>query len=229
MTKNLFDLIGAFVESTCCFTGYRPHKLPWGLKEYDDRCFMTRLKVKKEIEKAIACGYKTFISGMALGFDMMSASIVLELKRKYPDIQLVCAIPCKNQDKYWGDTQKIKYKIILEQADLVLCLHERYTKSCMEERNRYIINNSSLVIALFDGQAGGTANTIKYAKQKGKEIVIVEPVLVNEDYLNIKIDFGDLPYEYEKNFQSLEDIYADYVSNPFNGIVIHGIENNMNS
>ena len=55
-------------------------------------------------------GYVYFISGMALGFDMICAEIVLELKMKYPYIKLICAIPCKNQDKLWNDDCKKRYK-----------------------------------------------------------------------------------------------------------------------
>ena len=37
-----------------------------------------------------------------------------------------------------------------------------------------MINNSSLVIALFNGQDGGTKNTINYEKKQKIDIVIIE-------------------------------------------------------
>lgn len=45
----------------------------------------------------------------------------------------------------------------------------------MQERNQYMINNSSLVIALYNGLNGGTKSTIAYAKRQGKEVVIIKP------------------------------------------------------
>ena len=54
-------------------------------------------KLKEEIIKAIKNGYTTFISGMALGFDMICAEIILQLKKEYPNIKLIGAIPCKHQ------------------------------------------------------------------------------------------------------------------------------------
>ena len=36
-------------KTTCCFTGHRPDKLPWGAEEDDPRC----IKVKQEIAKAV--------------------------------------------------------------------------------------------------------------------------------------------------------------------------------
>ena len=47
---------------------------------------MTRNRVEDEIEKAITRGYNHFISGMAIGFDIMCAEIVLEFKKKYKNI-----------------------------------------------------------------------------------------------------------------------------------------------
>ena len=36
----------------------------------------------------------------------------------------------------------------------------------MQKRNKYMISNSSLVIALFDGQPGGTKSTLDMAKKQ---------------------------------------------------------------
>ncbi len=46
----------------------------------------------------------------------------------------------------------------------------------MKERNQYMINNSSLVIALFNGLPGGTKQTIDYARAQGLEVIIIKPI-----------------------------------------------------
>lgn len=43
----------------------------------------------------------------------------------------------------------------------------------MKERNKFMINNSSLCIALFDGKPSGTKQTIDYAKSLNKEIIYI--------------------------------------------------------
>ena len=45
----------------------------------------------------------------------------------------------------------------------------------MLERNDFMINNSSLIIALYDGKHGGTDYTIKKAKDKGLKIWLIKP------------------------------------------------------
>ncbi len=65
--------------------------------------------------------------------------------------------------------------------------------NCMQERNRYMVNASSLVIALFNGKNGGTQKTIEYAEKQGKEIVIIRP---RETFDLTEQDIDDLANEF---------------------------------
>lgn len=161
-------------HETCCFTGHRPQSLPWGFNEQDERCLKMKEQLKIEIVKAIEGGYTTFISGMALGFDIICAETVLELKKTYPQIKLIGALPCKTQDKLWREADKRRYRKLLKKLDGIRCIYDDYIGSeCMLERNRFMINNSSLVIALYNGKNGGTQKTIEYAKKQNIKIVIL--------------------------------------------------------
>ncbi len=180
--KILLDIVKSCEEvneilktQTLCFTGHRNQKLPWGFNEKDNRCIEMCKTAKAKIEKAVLEGYVYFISGMALGFDMICSEIVLKLKQKYPHIKLVCAIPCKNQDKLWSKEYKKRYKRILSKADIIRYISKEYTKTCMLERNDYLLKNSSKVIALFNGLAGGTKYTIFKAEEMGLIVDVIKP------------------------------------------------------
>ncbi len=163
-------------EISCCFTGHRCAKLPWKYNEEDERCIKMKEQAKKEIENAIINGYKHFYTGMALGFDIICAEIVLELKEKYSKIQLFCAIPCKNQTNGWSDIYKQRYNNILAKADKITEVSKSYYyNGCMEKRNKYMVTKSSLVIALFNGKAGGTKQTLTYALSKGLVVKVIKP------------------------------------------------------
>ena len=171
--KRLNDLNNLLSSKVCCFTGYRPQKCPWGFNEKDKRFLRVKEKTKQEIEKAISNGYDTFLCGMAIGFDMMCAEIVLELKKNDKNIRLIGALPCRNQDEKWNNEHKQRYKSIIKQLDCIRCIYDKYEDGCMKERNKFMINNSSLCIALFDGKPGGTKQTIDYAKSLNKEIIYI--------------------------------------------------------
>lgn len=124
---------------TACFTGHRPQKLSWGFNENDERFIDMKNRTKVEIENAIKKGYHTFLCGMALGFDMICAEIVLELKKTYPHIKLIGAIPCKNQSSQWPKSQQDRYSNLIKQIDGIRCIYDEYVDGCMQERNQYMI------------------------------------------------------------------------------------------
>lgn len=159
-----------------CFTGHRPKGLPWGYDETKESCILFKNVMFSIIEKAIINGYTYFISGMALGIDMICAEIVLELKKKYKNVVLECAIPCINQEKQWPISAQERYKKILHKADIVHYVSkEEYLNSCMNDRNKYMVEQSDVVIAVWNGKPSGTGNTVKMAKLSGKKIKVVNP------------------------------------------------------
>lgn len=165
-----------FEKEGVCFTGHRSQKLPWGFNEQDERCVRMKAALKAEIIRTLEEGYRTFFCGMALGFDMICAETVLELKEQYDGITLIGALPCWTQSKKWIEKEQRRYDALLHRLDGVRCIHEEYNgPECMLERNRYMVDNSSVLIALFNGRVGGTKFTVDYAYKKGLEVRIIEP------------------------------------------------------
>jgi len=152
----------------CCFTGHRPEKLT-----VPENVVVVQLE--KEIRQAIADGFTTFISGMALGVDIWAAEIVLRLKTEFPDIQLICASPYEGFERRWSADWQSRYNSILERADLVSFICQHYSRGCFQIRNEWMVDRSSRVIAVFNGGKGGTKNTIDYAKRNGMELRVLMP------------------------------------------------------
>lgn len=169
-----YELLDEIIKDiTLCFTGHRAQKLPWKFNEKDKRCVEIKKKVRDEIEKAILYGYIYFISGMALGFDLICAEQVLELRKKYSHIRLIAALPCKDQNKLWAQNQIDRYNKILKQCDEIKCTYSEHKKGCEQERNMYMLNNSSKVIALYYGLSGGTKSTIEKANKMGLKVILI--------------------------------------------------------
>lgn len=160
---------------TCCFTGSRPQNLTWGFDETDPRCVRLKARLREEIEHVITTrGICHFISGMALGVDTYAAEIVLDLRDRYP-ITLECAIPHEGQAERWKEPDRDRYFSIVERCDRETMLQTHYTVDCMFKRNRYMVDHSKLLLAVYNGYPGGTAQTVNYAKQVGREIVFIDP------------------------------------------------------
>lgn len=162
-------------EETACLTGHRPKSLPWSYNETKDNCIKFKNDLFTTFEGAIKYGLKNFLVGMAEGFDMIGAEILLQLRNQYKDIKIIAVIPCIGQEKGWKPSQQTRYHKILEQCDESIILYNEYTKTCMNERNKFMVDNSSVVIACYNGKPSGTGNTIKYAKEQNCKIKIIKP------------------------------------------------------
>jgi len=144
--------------------GHRPEKLNRPESEVIEG-------LKKEIHKAIADGFQTFISGMARGVDLWAAEIVLTLRDESAAIRLVCASPYRGFENRWNREWQERYRRVMERADLVRFICQGYDRSCFQRRNEWMVNRSTRVIAIYNGKAGGTRNTIEYAKAHGVQVV----------------------------------------------------------
>ena len=159
----------------CCCTGHRPKGFPYryGIDTKEHNAYLQALLQKVELA-VNEYGITHFISGMAIGVDLDFAETVLKLRSKYP-ITLECAIPCPNQTLKWKDTDKLRYESILNRADKVCLISDRYSPECMLKRNRYMIDKSELIIAVFNGiKKGGTWYTINYARKTNTAIELID-------------------------------------------------------
>ena len=162
-------------QTTACFTGHRPQKLS-GFDENNPVAIRVKALLKLEVEKLIKLGYINFISGGALGVDTWAAQIVLELKTQFTQIKLIIAKPFPSQDSMWLKKSRDDFKELCQRADqIVEVSQDPYTAWKMQVRNEYMIDNSSTVIAVWDGSSGGTGNAVNYARKKNKNIIIIHP------------------------------------------------------
>jgi len=172
--------------STCCFTGHR--KTESRSVSYDDTV-LTNPALAAAIEKCAVYlyekrGVRTFITGMALGTDLLAAEVVLGMKKTRPDVELVGAIPCADQSARWTEPARRRYEAIRARLDNSCVFQDVYTRDCMDKRNRFMADNSEYVIAVWNGTKGGTCQTVRYARKLKRGIFIINP-----DTLEIKTEF----------------------------------------
>lgn len=129
-------------------------------------------KVKNIFIDLINAGFNTFLIGMAVGFDSVCFRILENLRKNYP-IKIIACIPCKNQDINFNDLQKMEYLRELDNADERIYVGEEYTKYCMQKRNRFLVDNSSVLVCYLKKPTGGTAYTHSYAIKNDIKIIKV--------------------------------------------------------
>lgn len=154
-----------FRKQRVCFTGHRPEKL-----HASEASVIQALGTK--IRQAVEDGFCTFITGMARGTDIWAAEIVLQLRESNPGLHLVCAVPYKGFEARWSADWQKRYNDVLQSADIVryIC-GDRYSAESFQARNEWMVDRSARVIAAFNGEPGGTLNTIRYAEKTGVPVV----------------------------------------------------------
>ena len=160
----------------CCFTGHRPEQLPWINKEDEPQCIELKKIISEVIDTAICDGYNEFYCGMARGIDTFCAEAVIEKMKTDERIRLHAVLPCPMQHLKWNEKEKERFEKILDKTTSKTIISPMYTDTCMLARNRFMVDNSNRLIAVWSGYfRGGTAYTVRYAKKEKKEIHLIRP------------------------------------------------------
>jgi len=162
---------------SCAFTGHRPKSFPWHYNESDPRCIALKETLAQQVTRLSDIGIITYLSGMAIGADTWFSLAVLALREENPLIQLHCVLPCHSQDIKWPYESKMLYHSILSRADHIIYVNDTYTKNCMLQRNHYMVDHADVLLAVYNGERkGGTAATVRYARNLNRDIFIIDPI-----------------------------------------------------
>lgn len=152
------------MNNKVAFTGHR--SLPFSTIN------ILRQKITECVENLYRSGVTEYMSGMALGFDLLCAEVVLSLKSRFPEIRLICVLPYRAQTEMWNAMQKARHKIILDNADEIIILSEEYYNGCFLRRNDYMLKKCSTLVAYYDGKLqGGTYYTFKRARDNKIKLI----------------------------------------------------------
>ncbi|SDB40346.1 Protein of unknown function [Ruminococcaceae bacterium FB2012] len=159
--------MGGVYVSGVCFTGHRSIKEP-----------LSNLyrRLDRAIEKAVT-DYKAmdFYVGGAVGFDMIAALRVLRLKKKYGSVHLHLVLPCPIPEMVikWSDEDKAVFDDILNRADSITVISDRYYDGCMKDRNQRLVDLADTLCICYwneNDNRSGTGQTVRMAERKGIKI-----------------------------------------------------------
>lgn len=146
-------------RDACTFIG---HSQLWGMT------VKLESKLLELIESIIvADDVRVFYCGGMGEFDLLCASVVRKLKRKY-DVQLVLVIPYMTQDVNMnGDYYYQQYDDIIRPEELMGV----HYKSAITKRNHWMVDHSKYALCFVRDNYGGAYKTLTYAKKKDISII----------------------------------------------------------
>lgn len=155
------------IESCCFATGHR--QMPEGAKE------RIQARIRNACVALIACGVTHFYAGGANGFDMWFATVVLDLKRHYPDVTLTLLLPEGAYIKRLGIAEQAVERILIARADEAIFVGTSSNKPAPLVRNDALIERAKYGIAYLRHRTltrrGGTAYTCRHAAEQGRRLI----------------------------------------------------------
>lgn len=155
---------------TIAFTGHRSY------------CRRHDSAIEAEVERLYALGARRFRVGMAEGFDLAVACVVLHVSESKPDIEIELFVPWPDFPSTFSSANRRIYDLIVGQAAALHYVSSEYHVGVFQARNEAMVDGADLVVAWWNGRPSGTANTVRYAHKIGC------PVKNIYDYQQLELD-----------------------------------------
>ena len=138
----------------CIFTGHRA--LPRDLTPL-------RRALRRTMKRLADEGFTDFLSGGAMGFDLLAAELTLELRELRPEVRLLLVLPCPGQEARYSPEDRRRYAEIVARADLVRYTSDRYYRGCMLTRDRTLAAAADACVCYLVESRSGTGYTVRQA------------------------------------------------------------------
>lgn len=141
-------------------TGHRPPRLGGYNQLFYLSLFMFAMKQLEFLKP------KCVYVGMALGWDTAVAKAAYTMSIPY-----IACIPNKQQSSKWIEEDREIYNFLIRHAKEFYIASSEYSHESYIIRDRYMVDSSDNILALFDGtEKGGTWQTVKYALEQEKMV-----------------------------------------------------------
>ena len=153
-------------EQTCCLTGHRV--IPPG----EEKKIMVRARyiiLRLIREKNV----RFFGVGGAVGFDMLAAEYLLDLKaHREHQLRIISVLPYPawRETEDWTDALRLREEHILRACDKVVYVRQEYEKNVFLLRDRKLVDGSAYCVSYCNRPHTGTAYTVKYALDHGVKV-----------------------------------------------------------
>ena len=144
-------------ERTCFFIGHR---------EANERVLPA---LEQAVEQLIMeSGVTDFVVGHYGAFDGMAAKVIKAAKKRHPEVTLTLLLP------YHPFDRPIPVPKGYDSTFYPPGMENVPKKYAIVRANRYMVDHSDLVVAYLRYAGGGTYYTVKYAVERGKEILYLK-------------------------------------------------------
>ena len=114
--------------------------------------------------------YPEFLIGRNGDFDLLAASVIRRAMQAYGRERGVLVLVLPYSTAEW---QKDGQALLLyyDEVEIFAGANGTFYKAAIPARNRHMVDRSQLVVCWLEKESGGTFQTIRYAKKRGKDVL----------------------------------------------------------
>lgn len=160
-------------EYTLCFTGHRPERLP-----QNEALAALARTLHYYIGYAVQLGFTHFYTGLADGIDYLAAAYLFRLRETNPALHIIGVQPCTDYREFFRirGYSLMRLDYMLRNADSIHVMpHSWRDKDAFRQRNCYMVDHSSCIIAVCEDGRSGSMQTFRYAQAQGLAYCRIKP------------------------------------------------------
>lgn len=127
-------------------------------------------RLDSAVEAVIQQGCKVFYTGAMGEFDSLFSSAVRKAKKSHPHIKLTCVKPYFTNDI---NADRDYYDAMYDDVIIPPELIGVHYKAAIKARNRWMIDNSDVILIYTVRNYGGACEAKRYAQHENKAIIII--------------------------------------------------------
>ncbi|MCI8913985.1 MAG: DUF1273 domain-containing protein [Lawsonibacter sp.] len=177
--------------TACAITGHRPSRFKWKYNENNSGCKRLKRRLKEQLVQLYDRGVRHFYIGGALGTDLWSGEILMELKEQpeYSGIELILVLPFMGHDNNWDKASRHRLSVLRQHSAEVIVAGtaENPPVTNYRLRNQYMVDHADCLLAVYDNNRNlrsGTMQTVNYARRKKLPITLIHPDSAMVSYEN---------------------------------------------
>ena len=173
--KQLKALICEINSTVACLIGTEYQSTQRQFNKYDNRLKHIKKIICNEIIKAVDQGYKSFYCGLADDFELLCLEALYEIKNVNPNLTTIGILPHFIRKSNLQEIYGVEYTAMIKKLNETRYIFDKTTDTIsLFERNKYMVNGSSLMIAYSNDPANNNIlRTLKYAESQKLQIKII--------------------------------------------------------
>ena len=130
-------------------------------------------KAEQVIADLYARGVYYYGCGGDIGFDTLMAQTCFELQESgsFPLMRVILVYPFYRFNDNWNSYEKQIFLELHQKYDKEVCISEVPCREAYYARNRHLVDGSAYCISYCVEQNSGSGYTVRYAQNKGLEII----------------------------------------------------------